>query len=94
MESKEEISKGISKIIYIAHPVGGNVKGNLTKIKHIVREVNLAMPGIIPFCPYWVDCHALNDTVSEERARGMRNNYEYFRRKIIDELWLDRKSVV
>lgn len=68
--------------------MGGNVKDNLTKIKHIVREINLTMPGIIPFCPYWVDCHALDDAVSDERARGLRNNHEYFRRKIIDELWL------
>ena len=74
------------KIAYIAHPISGDVPGNLEKIRQIVRRINLEEPRVVPFAPYWVDCHALVDTVPAERVRGIKNNYEYFRRGVIDEL--------
>ena len=76
------------KIVYIAHPISGDIKGNLEKIRLIVRELNLNDPDIVPFAPYWLDCHALNDDVPEERERGIRNDEEFFVRGVIDELWL------
>ena len=82
------------KIVYIAHPIYGDIKGNLEKIRLIVREINLNDPDIVPFAPYWLDCHALNDDVPEERERGIRNDEAFFMRRVIDELWLygDRVS--
>lgn len=77
------------KIAYIAHPVGGHeIKENLERIRLIVREINLHEPDVIPFAPYWLDCHALSDEVHKERMRGIRNNAEYFRRGMIDEMRL------
>lgn len=29
------------KVVYIAHPIGGNIQENLEKIKQIVRQINL-----------------------------------------------------
>lgn len=76
------------KVIYIAHPISGDVKGNLEKIRLIAREINLTDPDIVPFAPYWFDCHVLDDTNPEERTRGIKNDIEFFRRGIIDEVWL------
>ena len=76
------------KIVFIAHPISGDVKGNLKKVIAIVRDINLHNKDVVPFAPYWVDCHALNDDIPEERQRGIRNDYEYFRRNVFDELWV------
>ncbi len=76
------------KIVYIAHPIGGDIKNNLSKIIDIIRQINLEEPEIIPFAHYWVDCHALNDNIEIERNRGIKNDVEFFNRKIIDELRL------
>jgi len=76
------------RIVYIAHPISGDVKGNLEKIRCILRSLNLSGLNIVPFAPYWVDCHVLNDDDPVERERGIRNDQEFFRRKSFDELWL------
>lgn len=76
------------KIVYIAHPISGDIPGNLEKIRLIVREINLVCPDVVPFAPYWLDCHALDDTVPAERERGIRNDTELLRRGFIDELWV------
>jgi hypothetical protein len=76
------------KIVYIAHPISGDIKGNLEKIRLIVRHINLSNLDVVPFAPYWLDCHALDDTVLQERERGIRNDEEFFIRGVIDELWL------
>ena len=76
------------KIVFIAHPISGDVKGNLKEIIDIVRYINITYPDVVPFAPYWVDCHALNDDIPEERQRGIKNDTEYFNRKAFDELWV------
>jgi hypothetical protein len=76
------------KIVYIAHPISGDVEGNLKKILAIVREINLTMPDVIPFAHYWVDCHALDDTIPEERLRGIKNDKALLKAGFINELWL------
>lgn len=75
------------KIAYIAHPISGDIKGNLDKIKNIVREINLT-EDVVPFAPYWLDCHALDDSIPEERARVIKNDHALFEKKFIDEVWL------
>src|ERR1017187_2523970 len=76
------------KVVYIAHPISGDIKGNLEKIRLIVREINLTEPDIVPFAPYWLDCFALDDNIPAERERGIKNDHELFNRKFIDELRL------
>lgn len=76
------------KIVYIAHPISGDIPGNLEKIRQIVRKINLEHPDIVPFAPYWLDCHALDDTNPDERACGIQNDHEYFLRRVMDEVWL------
>jgi hypothetical protein len=76
------------KIVYIAHPVSGDIEGNLKKIIAIIRQINLTEPETIPFAHYVVDCYALDDTVPDERARGIKNDIALFKAGFIDELWL------
>jgi hypothetical protein len=76
------------KIVFISHPISGDVNGNLMKIKNIVRNINLKNKELVPFVPYYADCIALNDTIPAERNRGLKNIEELFKRKIIDEVWL------
>ncbi len=76
------------KIVYIAHPISGDIKSNLESIRKIVREINLNDHDVVPFAPYWLDCHALDDQIQEERERGIKNDIELFNRGFIDEVWL------
>ena len=76
------------KIVYIAHPIGGAVQENLESIRKIVREINLTMPDVTPFAPYWLDCHALDDNIPAERERGIENDVELLSRGFVDEIWL------
>lgn len=75
-------------IAYIAHPVSGDVQGNIKKILEIVRHINLTEPETVPFVPYLADLMAMEDSNTEERMRGIKNDYELISRQFIDELRL------
>ncbi len=74
------------KTVYIAHPVGGDVKGNARKILEICSCVHTQK--IIPVVPYLVAIQYLNDDVLEERRLGIEANVECFHRGMVDEVWL------
>lgn len=76
------------KIVFVAHPISGDIEANLADIRRIVRRINLQYPDVVPFVPYYVDVVSLYDTIPEERARGIKNDMEILTRKIPDELWL------
>jgi hypothetical protein len=76
------------KIVYIAHPIGGNVADNIDKVRRIVRHINLTEPDIVPFAHYLVDLAALDDNNPLERARGIKNDTALFKAGFIDEMWL------
>lgn len=75
------------KIVYIAHPIGGDVEGNVKRVLSIVRELSV-INDVIPFAPYIVDVMALYDSIPEEREIGMMHNRHLFHLGIIDEVWL------
>ena len=76
------------KVVYIAHPISGDVKGNLEKLKNICRDINLKHPDILPFVPYCMDLMCLDDAIQTERNRGIKNNTHHLESGYIDELWL------
>ena len=77
------------KIVYIAHPVGGDVDKNVKKIKKIIRKIQITEPDIIPFAPYLIGLMTLDDSDKTERTIGINNNREYFKREgLIWQLWL------
>lgn len=77
------------KLVYIAHPIGGDASANVAKVLAIVKEINLTRPDLQPFAPYIVDVLAMDDSVAVERERGFRNNRMlFFRPGAIDVLYL------
>jgi hypothetical protein len=82
------------KIVYICHPVAGDVMDNMDKIINIIKEINLTCPDVVPFAPYLGDVLALNDIIPFERERGIRNCMAVLKSKMIDEIWIygDRVS--
>lgn len=76
------------KVVYIAHPIGGDVEGNLAEISKISRDINLNYHNILPFVPYYCDVVSLNDSNLEERNRGIKNNHYLLSSGVVDELWL------
>ena len=75
-------------IAYIAHPIAGDVMGNIEKIMEIVREINLTEPDVVPFAPYVIDVLALDDDKPEERAIGIDNCIRILMSGIVNELWI------
>lgn len=76
------------RTVYIAHPIAGDVKENLTRIAQIVKLINMTDDKIVPIVPYYVNCIALDDTDPKQRERGMKNNAHILRSGIVKELWL------
>lgn len=76
------------KVVYIAHPIGGDVKANLEKIRRIYAAISREYPEVVPFAPYWITCHALSDNIPTDRETGFRHNRAIFERGCIDEMWV------
>lgn len=74
------------KVVFIAHPVAGDISRNIKKILAICESVH--RQGLIPVAPYLVALQYLNDEVVEDRQLGIEANVECFHRRFIDELWL------
>lgn len=81
------------KIVYVAHPVGSDVEGNLKKLEFIYRFITKVYPDVIPFIPYYATVKSLNDKNPDERKIGMEQNHEFFKRKMFDELWICSKRI-
>ena len=76
------------RIIYIAHPISGNIDKNLADIIRIVRKINDLFSGVVPCVPYYADILALDDNKIMERMRGIENNIELIQSGVFEELWL------
>ena len=74
------------KIIYIAHPIAGDIQGNIKRVLEICRQVHTK--AIIPVAPYILSLQYLNDEVKRDRRLGVDAGLEYFYRRYIEELWL------
>lgn len=74
------------KIVYIAHPINGNSRGNILKVLAICQHVHRGV--VMPIAPYLTPLSYLDDTKPKERAKGLIYNREFFKRGLIDELWL------
>lgn len=75
-------------IEYIAHPVSGDVQGNLKKIREIVRHINLTESDVVPFVPYYVDLVSMHDHIPQERERGIRNDHTILKSGLVNKIRL------
>ena len=76
------------KVAYIAHPISGNIQSNLVDLARILRIINKRTTNVIPFCPYYGDCFALDDNIPAERKRGIDNDLYLLQLGFVDELWM------
>lgn len=75
----------ILPVVYIAHPVSGDVEANLASAARWVRWAAVRM-GVAPVAPYITFCAVLDDDDEADRALGMRCDLAILRK--CDEVWL------
>jgi hypothetical protein len=75
------------KIVYIAHPIGGDVENNLKQLRSIYTVLTL-QNEVIPFIPYYATVMSLDDNNPTARKWGFEHNEAIFNSGIIDEVWL------
>lgn len=72
------------KMVYICSPLRGDIEGN---IKKALEYCALAeSQGVIPLAPHTIFTQFLNDTIPEQRQRGLMLGLELLKR--CDELWV------
>lgn len=83
------------KIVYIAHPVGGDVENNIKDIIRIIGIINTSSKfrDIVPCAPYIADIFSMNDDNPVHRLRGIRNDKALIMRRTFDEIWLTGNKI-
>ena len=82
---------GREKVVYLAHPVAGNVEFNLANARRLLRKFILRYPTMT-FSTQWIlECELFDDSVPEEREAGLRRCLVLVSR--CDELWLTGRCV-
>lgn len=88
-ESQETIVfKG--KVIYLAHPVRGDVEGNIKAAKQIMRAWGNT-PDMVLIAPWLTDCELFDDSDPTDRANGLERCKLVLER--CDALWLTGRKV-
>ena len=80
-----ETSDSIS-VVYLAHPVSGDVTGNLAEARLWVRHLEENNPNIAIVASWITECEVWDDAKPEERAAGLRRDMAVLAK--CDELWL------
>lgn len=75
----------MAKIVFIAHPITGDIKINLKKVIEICKKVHSL--EIIPIFPSYVWRKYLGSVSGGAEIAEHSTSY-FFKKKIIDELWL------
>lgn len=77
----------IPKMVYVAHPIRGDVEGNIRKIVKICRRIHTY--EVIPCVPYLAVIAAIGaEEGTKEEELGLWTNHEYIERRMFDEMWL------
>lgn len=73
------------KVVYMAHPVSGDIPGNLAKARRWVRFLERTYD--VAVVASWItECEIWDDTNPAHRAAGLKRDLAVLRR--CDELWL------
>lgn len=79
------------KVVFIAHPLSGDLKENTQKILAICEQVH--KEGVTPVAPYLVSLQYADNTIIQNEALGVEANYICLERGLVDELWLYGDSI-
>lgn len=77
----------IPKIVYIAHPINGDVGNNIARVEEILAVLIQQEFSCWPIAPYLDACRYLEET-EENRERCFAINKIYFSSRFINELWV------
>ena len=73
------------KVVFISHPLKGNIEENINKVRKICRE--LIIEGeVVPLATHMIFPTFLDDSIHEERRIGMDGTLELLKRS--DEVWI------
>lgn len=76
------------KIVYIAHPIAGAVRTNVSRVERIVESIMERRGKYWPIAPYLDACKYLHDHDELDRKRAFEMNKKFFDSGLIDELWV------
>ena len=74
------------RVVYLAHPVSGDVPGNLARARRWLAWAIAAHADVAPIAPWITQCEVQDDAHEKQRARGLRDDCAVVAR--CDELWL------
>ena len=74
------------RVVYMAHPVSGDVEGNLAKARAFVRQLEEAHPDVAIVASWITECEGWDDADPEQRAAGLCRDMAVLGK--CDELWL------
>lgn len=72
------------KLVYICSPLRGDLEGNTKKAIEYCSHAE--SQGVIPLAPHTIFTQFLNDTIPEQRQKGLKMGLELLKR--CDELWV------
>lgn len=72
------------KMVYICSPLRGDLEGNIKKAVEYCTHAEAR--GVIPLAPHTIFTQFLNDTIPEQRQKGLKLGLELLKR--CDELWV------
>jgi hypothetical protein len=76
------------KIVYIAHPISGDVEANVKKIKDIMSMIYRKYNDVHPVAPYLTCLDILDENNKEERQKGIDLQKQLIIRRCFDEVWV------
>jgi hypothetical protein len=74
------------RVVYMAHPVSGDVEGNLAKARVLIRQMEEAFPDVAIVASWITECEIWDDANPVERAAGLQRDMAVLAR--CHELWL------
>lgn len=79
------------RVIFMAHPVKGDVEGNLKRAKRMVRQLELLYSDVAIVANWITECEVFGDADPVQRSAGIARNCAVIER--CDEVWLTGPTV-
>jgi hypothetical protein len=64
----------ISQLAFLAHPVRGDIPGNLTKAENWIKRIEIAHPHLVVVANWITEVRVFDDANEHERERGILRN--------------------
>jgi len=74
------------RVVYMAHPLSGDVEGNIRRAKQMLRDLEEKHPDVAIVATWITECEVWDDSNPEHREAGLRRDLAVIAK--CDELWL------